>query len=73
MYLLKNFYILNPVDVDIESKKKAFDFYKGTLLIKNGKIEKIYRTGEEIKPNEEINEILDGRFNQLIFPDIFFK
>ena len=68
MYLLKNFYILNPVDVDAEAEKKGFDFYKGTLLIKNGKIEKIYRAEEEIKPNEEVNEILDGRFQKMIFP-----
>jgi cytosine/adenosine deaminase-related metal-dependent hydrolase len=70
MHLLKNFYILNPVDVDVnvEAEKKGFDFYKGTLLIKNGKIEKIFRSGEEIKPNEEEIETLDGRFNQLIFP-----
>jgi cytosine/adenosine deaminase-related metal-dependent hydrolase len=68
MYLLKNFYILNPVDVGVEAEKKAFDFYKGSVLIKNGKIEKIYRTGEDIKPDEEAIEILDGRFHQLIFP-----
>ena len=65
MFLLKNFYVLNLA----EDGRKYFDFYKGSLLIKDGKIEKIYRTQEEIKPRETDDiEIIDGQYRKLIFP-----
>jgi cytosine/adenosine deaminase-related metal-dependent hydrolase len=67
MYLLKDFYVLNLA----EDGRKYFDFYKGSLLIKDGKIEKIYRTQEEIKPQEtEDIETIDGQYRKLIFPGL---
>lgn len=65
MYLLKNMYILNPV----EARQMEFDFYRGCLLIKNGEIAKIYRGDEEPSPKEtEGTETIDGQFRQLVFP-----
>ena len=74
MFLLKNFYILSPH----ESKEKGFEFYKGHLFIKNGKIEKIYHEDDEIMASsvdkiETSNTIgtidtIDGQFRKLIFP-----
>jgi cytosine/adenosine deaminase-related metal-dependent hydrolase len=68
MYLLKNFYILNPV----EAGRASFDFYKGSLLIKNGKIEKIAADDEELIPPETEDageiDIIDGQYRKLIFP-----
>lgn len=62
MYLLKNVYILNPGETQ-------FDFYKGSILVKHGKIEKIYQTDEPIKLEQAQNiEIIDGHFRQLVFP-----
>jgi len=62
VYLLKNYYILNPGEDE-------FDFYKGSLLINNGKISRIYK--HPSGPGKELPgdiEILDGRERQLIFP-----
>lgn len=65
MFLLKNFYILSPQ----ESREKEFEFYKGHLLINNGKIEKIYHTDEEINIHStEKFETIDGQFRKLVFP-----
>ncbi len=65
MFLLKNFYIFSPQ----ESREKEFEFYKGHLFIKNGKIEKIYRLDEEIKTHStEKLETIDGQFRKLVFP-----
>jgi 5-methylthioadenosine/S-adenosylhomocysteine deaminase len=65
MYLLKNVYILNPAD----ARTQVFDFYKGSLLIKNGKIDKIYKNGANINPHDTKEaETIDAHFRQLIFP-----
>lgn len=62
MHLLKNFHILNPEEDD-------FVFFKGSLLIKNGKIEKISRSPQEFDEEKDSSiEIIDGNFNRLIFP-----
>ena len=59
---LKNFYVLNPAET-------GFHFYKGSVLIKDGKIEKIYRSGEEIKEaGAGEAEVLEGGFKRLVFP-----
>jgi len=60
--VLKDFYVLNPGET-------GFDFYKASLLIKNGQIEKIYRNGEDIKEVEtgEV-DVLAGRFKRMVFP-----
>lgn len=62
MYLLKDFHILNP-------QEKEFDFYKGSLLIKNGKIAKIYREPEQPESADRFGvEIISGHTNKLLFP-----
>jgi cytosine/adenosine deaminase-related metal-dependent hydrolase len=59
---LKDFHILNPTE-------REFDFYRGSLLIEDGKITKIYREPEKPKPAEIHGaEIVSGQSNKLIFP-----
>ena len=68
MYLLKNFYILNPGE-------QEFDFYPGSLLVKDGKIAKILK-GENHREHQEkllaefpgAIEVIDGQARRLIFP-----
>lgn len=65
MYLLKNFYILNPS----KNRDTAFDFYKGDLRVANGKIVEIYRTETAPGPrNTEGLEVIDGEFRKMICP-----
>ncbi|MCU0289109.1 MAG: amidohydrolase family protein [Acidobacteria bacterium] len=64
MFLLKNFYILSPHI----SKEKKFEFYKGHLFIKDGKIADIYQAGKPIPSPSENIETMDGHFRKLIFP-----
>ena len=62
MYWLKDFYILDPGE-------GAFDFFKGSLLIKEGLIDKVWKQGEEpAVPAGDGLEIIDGKFRRLIFP-----
>ncbi|MFC2155138.1 amidohydrolase family protein [Acidobacteriota bacterium] len=62
MLFLKDFHILNPGE-------REFDFYRGSLLVKDGKIVKIYKESEKPKPAEIYGaEIIPGHSNKLIFP-----
>lgn len=62
MILLKDFHILNPTE-------NEFEFYKGSLLIKDGKIEKIYREPEKPDSTETHGaEMIPGFFKKMIFP-----
>ncbi|MCP5054156.1 MAG: amidohydrolase family protein [bacterium] len=64
-HLLKNVYILNPG----QSRETNFDFYKGSILVKNGIIQKIFKENETITPPETDNiEVLDNHFRRLVFP-----
>lgn len=62
MFFLKNFYLLIPGD-------PRFEFFKGHLIIKNGKIERVYHEDDAI-PLERYEgiEIINGHFRRLIFP-----
>ncbi len=65
MIVLKNIYLLTPG----ETSNHPFQFDKGSLLVKNGKIEKIYGTGETIRLEDAKKaEIIDGRFRHMVFP-----
>ncbi|MCK5056906.1 MAG: amidohydrolase family protein [Candidatus Aminicenantes bacterium] len=62
MIFLKDFHILNPAE-------REFDFYRGSLLIKDGKIAQIYREPEKPEPAEiQGAEIISGHPSKLIFP-----
>ncbi len=70
MMLLKNVYILNPNTA--ESEEQAFDFYKGSILIKEGKIARIFLADETYQPDKtepiEPLETIDSEFKRLVFP-----
>jgi 5-methylthioadenosine/S-adenosylhomocysteine deaminase len=63
MYLLNNFYILNPGE-------EEFEFFKGSLLVNNGRIEKIvnFREQHQLPIDDSHIEVIDGEFKKLIFP-----
>jgi len=60
--LLKDFYILNPAETE-------FEFYRGSILVRDGKIEKIYREPETPEPGEiQGAEMIPGFSRKMIFP-----
>lgn len=63
MYFFKNVYLLSP------RKDKSFNFFKGSLLVKNNKIEKIFYNSmpHDIEIPEDV-EIVDGYDRLMIFP-----
>jgi cytosine/adenosine deaminase-related metal-dependent hydrolase len=64
--LLKNVYVLNPG----EAGENGFDFYKASIYIKDGKIEKIFSADEPVGGIEDMQkiEVLDSRFRRMVFP-----
>jgi cytosine/adenosine deaminase-related metal-dependent hydrolase len=67
MVLLKNVHILNPGE-----GAAGFDFYKASVLVKNGVIERIFRGDEAVEPGSpadaEDMEIIDFAFRGLVLP-----
>lgn len=62
MILLKDFHILNPTETE-------FEFYKGSILIRDGKIDRIYREPEKPEPAEiQGAETIPGFSRKMIFP-----
>lgn len=69
MILLKNVYILNPNTEGGDTS--IFEFYKGSLLIHEGKIKTIFHYPSEYeKPEttEEPLEIIDSAFKRVVLP-----
>lgn len=64
MIRLKDYYILNPTETGTQ-----FEFFPGSLLIKDGKIEAVLN-GPDAQPPGNIDEYetIDGKFRNLIFP-----
>ncbi len=64
-YLLKNHYILSPT----AAPKSAFECFRGSLLVSDGKIHALYKEGQTV-PAEDLKncEIIDGHFRRLVFP-----
>jgi len=67
MILFKDAYVLNPGDWG-----HSFEFFKGDLLVKEGKIAAIYRQGHQNPPGDghdvQTMELVDCGFRKLIFP-----
>ena len=61
MYFFKDFLILNPTE------SGTFDFYRGSLLIKDEMIADIYPEGSDILMPDNV-EIIDGKFHTVLFP-----
>jgi 5-methylthioadenosine/S-adenosylhomocysteine deaminase len=63
MYLFKNVFILNPTD------SGPFDFYKGSVFVKDGVISKILKESDKNAPFEvpENTEVIDGRWKTMLF------
>ena len=64
MYLFRNVFILDPTD------SGPFDFYKGSVFIKDGVISKIIKESENEHPFEvpEKTEVIDGKWKTMLFP-----
>ena len=64
MVFIKNVYVLNPV------QPGDFEFYKGSILIRDGKVQRIFRGEDQSAPNvlEDGYEIEDYSFRYLVFP-----
>lgn len=64
MVFIKNVYVLNPV------QSGDFEFYKGSILVRDGKIHRIYRGEDQPEPGEidSHHVIEDYSFRYLVFP-----
>lgn len=64
MIFIKNVYVLNPVE------SGEFQFYKGSVLVKDGIISRIFKADEKPEPGilEGVNEVEDCSFRYLMFP-----
>lgn len=62
MYLFKNFYLLNP-------KVSGIEFFKGSILVKNGNIVEISKE-QNLETKYETAEIIDGKENSIIMPGL---
>lgn len=63
MYFFKDFHVLNPTEFD------AFDFYKASVLVRDGIIADIFPEGTNSEVPDKA-EIINGNFHSIIFPGL---
>ena len=63
MYFFKDFHVLNPTESD------AFDFYRASILVRDGIIADIFPDGSNPEIPDKA-EIIDGNFHSILFPGL---